>query len=53
MKVAQLRKVLESAANQHDTVGRQDLANALRKLADAFKSADKLQVDKLVEALRH
>ena len=51
MKISQLRGVLNAMAAVHSKSGRTHDAEALRKLAEALKPADKEQVAKLVEKL--
>jgi hypothetical protein len=51
MKIAQLRRVLETVADIHESGNRRDQAELLRKLSAALKMADKEQVTKTVEKL--
>jgi hypothetical protein len=51
MKVSQLRRVLTVMADLYQTSGRVEDADALRKLAEVLKPADKEHVGKLVEKL--
>ena len=51
MKIAQLRRVLDTVAKIQYKAGRSTEAEALSKLALALKAADKEQVAKAVEKL--
>lgn len=51
MKISQIRKLVDAAADQHDGLGRKDLGEGLRKLSAALKSADKQTVESVVRRL--
>jgi hypothetical protein len=52
MKVAQLRRVLEVYAAHRSAADQAGISEALCKLAEALRPADKMQVAKAVEKLR-
>ncbi len=52
MTVVQLRRVLDTIARHRQSLGLQDEADALAKLAAALRPTDKLSVTKAVEKLR-